>query len=104
MKPSHPLTSACRYCRYYQPQGRRGGMCHQLSAPVQSGWKACALAIPAFAPSWESLEDAWTLPVAQPIVPVTANLNSERESFVPIPVEETSTCVLSEVKTKALVI
>jgi hypothetical protein len=83
-------------------------MCHQLSAPVQAGWKACSLALPAFAPSWETLEDAWSLPVAQPVVqPVmsaAAKLNSEIESFAPIPVEETSTSVLSEVKTKALVI
>ncbi len=27
-----------------------------LGAPVQGSWKACALAIPTFAPAWEGIE------------------------------------------------
>jgi hypothetical protein len=57
MKMPNVLTSACRYCRYFQPEGRRGGLCHQLGAPVRGDWKACALALPPFAPSWETLEE-----------------------------------------------
>lgn len=49
-------TSACRHCRFYQPEGRRGGHCEQLGVPVRGGWKACSLAIPPFAPSWETVE------------------------------------------------
>lgn len=49
-------TSACRHCRFYQPEGRRGGYCDQLGVPVRGGWKACSLAIPPFAPSWETVE------------------------------------------------
>jgi len=49
-------VSACRHCRYYTPEGRRGGQCRQFDAIVRAGWKACPLAMPAFAPSWESLE------------------------------------------------
>lgn len=56
MKTPNCLTSACRYCRFYQPEGRRGGHCQQLGAPVRGSWKACSLAIPPFAPSWETLE------------------------------------------------
>ncbi|MBD2770551.1 hypothetical protein [Iningainema tapete] len=67
MKHIKSLTSACRYCRYYQPEGRRGGVCQQLGAPVQANWKACSLALPPFAPSWESLEDVWSLPDATPL-------------------------------------
>ncbi|MFM2060857.1 MAG: hypothetical protein RLZZ507_527 [Cyanobacteriota bacterium] len=104
MKPINPVTSACKYCRHYQPEGRRGGMCQQLSAPVQAGWKACSLAIPAFAPSWESLEDAWSLPVAKPMLPVAATLNSDLENLTLTPVEEISASSLPEVKTKALVV
>ncbi len=52
MKSQNFLTSACRYCRYYQPEGRRGGMCQQLGVQVQGSWKACALALPPFARSW----------------------------------------------------
>ena len=107
MKPINPLTSACRYCRHYQPEGRRGGTCQKLSAPVQSGWKACSLAIPAFAPTWESLEDAWSLPLSKPIVPVlpvAANINSDLENLEFKTITETSVSALPEAKTKVLAI
>ncbi|MDJ1182593.1 hypothetical protein [Roseofilum casamattae] len=57
---THPncQTSACRYCRHFIPEGRRGGNCEQLGVPVRGSWKACSLALPAFAPSWENLEGA----------------------------------------------
>lgn len=67
MKTLNSLTSACRYCRYYSPEGRRGGMCQLLGAQVQGSWNACHLAIPAFAPSWENLEQMMKLPDAQPV-------------------------------------
>jgi hypothetical protein len=57
MKTPNCLTSACRHCRFYQPEGRRGGQCQQLGVPVRGTWKACQLAIPPFAPSWENLEE-----------------------------------------------
>ena len=52
-----PLTSACRHCRHYTPEGRRGGVCDLLSVPVQSQWKACSLAVSAFGLSWENIEE-----------------------------------------------
>lgn len=55
MKTANSSISACRNCRYYVPEGRRGGHCNQLSVAVQSAWKACSLAIPPFAPAWENL-------------------------------------------------
>jgi hypothetical protein len=51
------LTSACRYCRFYRPEGIHGGACQQLNASVQSDWKACQLALPAFANTWENAEE-----------------------------------------------
>ncbi len=57
MKTANFCTSACRYCRYYQPEGRRGGMCQQLGVPVQANWKACSLAVPPFDSSWERFEE-----------------------------------------------
>lgn len=52
-----PATSACRACRYYTPEGRRGGFCQQLSVSVRGSWHACSLAISPFAPSWEGIEE-----------------------------------------------
>ncbi|XHX76836.1 MAG: hypothetical protein RBJ76_20710 [Stenomitos frigidus ULC029] len=61
MKTLSSPTSVCRRCRYYAPEGRRGGYCQQLNAAVQGAWTACSLAIPLFSPAWENLEDimAW---------------------------------------------
>jgi hypothetical protein len=50
------MISSCRHCQFYQLEGRRGGQCQQLGVPVQAAWKACQLAIPPFAPSWEGLD------------------------------------------------
>lgn len=49
-------VSACRHCRFYQGEGRRGGQCKQLGAPVQAGWSACPLAAPLFAAEWEACQ------------------------------------------------
>ncbi|NJL81149.1 MAG: hypothetical protein HC836_25425 [Richelia sp. RM2_1_2] len=68
MKSTQISTSACRNCRYFSPEGRRGGVCQQLGAPVRGSWKACSLAASPFAPSWESLEDALSLPDATPVL------------------------------------
>ncbi len=56
MKTANFLTSSCRYCRYYQTEGRRGGMCQQLGVAVRAEWKACALAARPFTTNWESIE------------------------------------------------
>ena len=56
MKTSNFLTSSCRFCRHYQTEGRRGGMCQQLGVPVRAEWKACSLAAAPFTQTWESLE------------------------------------------------
>lgn len=92
MKPINFLTSACRYCRYYKPEGRRGGMCQQLSAPVQASWKACSLAIPPFAPSWETLEDAWILPDAKRVLLTCDSIASDLENAALVTVEVTANC------------
>ena len=97
MKTIKSLTSACRYCRYYNPQGRRGGVCQQLGAPVQGNWKACSLAIPPFAPSGESLEDAWSLPNATPVI--ASSVNTALAA-----VEETPACTGEAVKSQAVLI
>ncbi|MEM7726500.1 MAG: hypothetical protein AAF208_09025 [Cyanobacteria bacterium P01_A01_bin.45] len=81
MKGIKYLISSCRYCRNYNSQGRRGGLCNQLGVTVKGNWKACSLAIPPFAPSWESLEDAWKLADATPV------LASQSHNKKAIPIE-----------------
>ncbi|MGB5712991.1 MAG: hypothetical protein WBM44_19055 [Waterburya sp.] len=60
-------TSACRYCRFYEPQGRRGGSCQMLGVPVQSSWKACNLASPPFETTVKKLEDIFQLETSIPL-------------------------------------
>jgi hypothetical protein len=105
MKPTKFLTSACRYCRHYQPEGRRGGMCQQLGAPVQASWKACSFALPAFAPTWETLEDAWSLPYARPVlVSCQSSANDlDNPAFI-APVEETATCTSEQIEATTVLI
>jgi len=57
MKKANYTHSSCRFCRYYHPEGRRGGMCQRLSVHVQSCWEACILASPPFASPWENLDE-----------------------------------------------
>ncbi|HYW21765.1 MAG TPA: hypothetical protein VE956_21150 [Nodularia sp. (in: cyanobacteria)] len=88
MKPIKFFTSACRYCRHYQPEGRRGGMCQQLGSPVQAAWKACSLALPPFAPSWETLEDAWDLPDATRFLGSSSTVATDADNSIMVSVEE----------------
>ena len=50
------FDSACRCCRHYRPEGRRGGQCGLLGVEVQADWSVCPFAVPPFAPSWERME------------------------------------------------
>ena len=82
-------TSACRYCRFYEPQGRRGGDCRMLSVSVQSDWEACALASPPFKTTLTKLEDIFQLesPISLDSAPKSASSKSElqaRENSQPI--------------------
>lgn len=73
------LTSACRYCRFYQPEGMQGGSCQQLSVPVRSEWKACPLAMPAFSPTWEEWEDLLPNPENSPAIALSPTEELEIE-------------------------
>lgn len=63
MTPLPSAVSVCRNCQHYAGEGRRGGQCSRLGAPVSGSWRACSLAIPPFAPTWEMPEkaDSWNL-------------------------------------------
>lgn len=77
MKEINFSTSACRYCRFYKPEGRRGGSCNMLSAPVQGNWKACAFASPPFENTLKKLEDIFQLET-----PVTRESNRNASSQI----------------------
>jgi hypothetical protein len=78
MKDRNCLTSACRYCRFYQPDGLHRGTCSQLNVVVHSDWKACQLALPAFANTWENAEELthvnWQPEISQ-VINSAAELN-----------------------------
>ncbi len=57
MKKENFLNSTCRHCRYFNPEGRRGGTCQKLGVPVNSNWQACVLACSPFSPTWKTLEE-----------------------------------------------
>lgn len=58
METLNTPVSACRYCQFYKPTGRRGGSCQMLGVSVQSGWKACHLGTTKFSPLSESYPPA----------------------------------------------
>lgn len=73
MNLTKPLISTCRHCRFYSPEGRRGGTCQQLNVTVQGCWKACSLVAHPFAnltwKKWDSsvlrLEHSFSLEGSQ---------------------------------------
>lgn len=62
MNELNPSTSSCRYCRFYNPEGRRGGSCQRLGVPVEGSWKACTFASHPFETTLKKLEDIFQLP------------------------------------------
>lgn len=85
MKNKKFSTSACRYCRFYEPEGRRGGSCQILGVPVQSSWKACSIASPPFENTLKKLEDIFQLETSisldspERIIPQVSQSNLNKE-------------------------
>ncbi|BAQ64089.1 hypothetical protein [Geminocystis sp. NIES-3709] len=90
MKTNKYCTSACRYCQFYNPEGRRGGMCSQLGVLVQGEWKSCHLTTPVFNTEWKTipeialLEKSFSLGCAtvQGTLEVESILNTNQETRV----------------------
>jgi hypothetical protein len=93
MKTTNCLTSACRYCRFYNPEGRRGGSCQQLSVPVEANWKACSLALPPFTSAWESLEE---------IMLLETSYNKTLDNSDSVTTSEPQTTIKAQYSTKTL--
>ncbi|MEL7076759.1 MAG: hypothetical protein AAFY50_06195 [Cyanobacteria bacterium J06648_1] len=87
MKEINTSTSACRFCRYYEPEGRRGGSCQMLGVPVQSSWSACSLALPPFETTLTKLENIFqlktTIPLNSPVKLAAEIRERDLESDLP---------------------
>ena len=80
MEETNFSTSACRFCRFYNPEGRRGGSCQRLGVPVQGSWKACTLASHPFETTLKKLEDIFQYSTSiEPISTsqLTSNISNE---------------------------
>lgn len=92
MKPNN-CTSACRYCRFYSPEGRRGGTCSQLGVEVESNWKPCQFASPVFQDNWQPLpeivllEKSFSLGCATPQVSLTIETKVSDRDYIKVPVK-----------------
>lgn len=62
MKSAQCRVSSCSRCRFYTPEGRRGGQCSQLGVPVESRWSPCSLAVPVFTPPLVTMKPLDFLP------------------------------------------
>ena len=71
-------TSTCRYCRFYELEGRRGGSCQMLGVPVQSSWKACAFAASPFKTTLKKLEDMFQLKTSASSNSATSSTESSK--------------------------
>ena len=80
MKEIDITTSVCRYCRFYQPEGRRGGSCQKLGVPVESRWKACALAASPFKTTVNKLEEIFNSNSAIKSASTTSKVNAKNNS------------------------
>jgi hypothetical protein len=81
---SEIATAVCRNCRFYEPNGHRGGVCSQFQVPVSGSWSTCKLAMPAFIPNWHVLEDLPMQEAPTPLViPRVVNNSTVPESIIP---------------------
>ncbi len=67
MKEIDFSTSACRHCRFYSPEGRRGGSCQKLNVPVRGSWKACTFASSPFETTLNKLEHIFYLDTSKKV-------------------------------------
>ena len=74
MKKNNFLNSQCRHCRFYQPEGRRGGCCQKLGVEVEASWSICNLASFPFSDSLDQLDSALSI--------IDKTLSSLEEVFI----------------------
>ncbi|MBL1209775.1 hypothetical protein [Geminocystis sp. GBBB08] len=80
MKPQNNFIFACRHCQFYNPEGRRGGICSQLGVLVKAEWESCHLAILAFNNEWQTVPEIAMLEKSFSLGCATPSVNLEMES------------------------
>ncbi len=95
----------CSRCRYYTPEGRRGGQCGQLGVPVQGRWQACSLSMPVFVTQLPEISPLEFLPqaieihlpsehgVTEQVSAVTGSANDELANELAKPMSASSLAV-----------
>ena len=56
MRKTQSDVTACRFCKHYNPEGRRGGSCGMLNVTVEAEWHSCNLAVSPFISIWDQGE------------------------------------------------
>jgi hypothetical protein len=64
-----------------------GGACQQLNVSVHSDWKACQLALPAFATTWDNVEELAHRKAQVARVISTEMLNIVELEMVAVPID-----------------
>ena len=98
IKETNFLDLNCRHCRFYQPEGRRGGSCQKLGVSVLSNWKACTLACSPFTSTLKNLDTNFidlekTLINLEEIVHLETSLSLPCKNQDGIDTQEPSECV-----------
>jgi hypothetical protein len=74
MKPCASPVAACRHCRHYVPEGRRGGSCQKLNVDVQGSWSACSFAVSPFEADWHLDATVWQTPLVPALHPMAMKI------------------------------
>lgn len=98
MKKPIFITSACRFCRNYKPEGRRGGSCELLGVPVESNWAACNLAASPFENTFKNIEELLHLESSLLETPISFSNSAQPAS---VKREVVAKAMVAEVTTKA---
>lgn len=58
MNPQSCSISACKHCRCFRSEGRRGGVCGRFETFAAGDWASCPFALPIFDEgNWETATD-----------------------------------------------
>jgi hypothetical protein len=74
---------SCRYCRYYDFVGHRGGECQRLGVAVQGQWAGCPLMVPNVNPTTRTCSKPPVLSEVQSAVLLYLRVSSSAKLDLP---------------------